>query len=110
MATLHTLTSLSSEPLMMCWPSGVTATAHTKSVCPVKVWTSVPSTWYSRASWLGLLRPTTKCTPSGSAATQITKLPTSKVRSRAPSSVHSFAVPSSETLTMRAPPGSTATA
>ena len=49
-ATLHTLTSLSSEPLMMCWPSGVTATAFTESVCPLKVWTSVPSTWYSRTS------------------------------------------------------------
>ena len=35
---------------------------------------------------------------------------TSKVRSRAPSSVHSFAVRSSEPLTKRAPPGSTATA
>ena len=40
----------------------------------------------------------------------VAALPTAKVRSRAPSNVHSFAVPSSETLTKRAPPGSTATA
>ena len=35
---------------MMCWPSGVTATARTGTACPLKVWTSVPSTWYSRTS------------------------------------------------------------
>ena len=50
-ATLHTLTFLSTEPLMMCWPSGVTATARTTSVCPPKVWTSVPSTWYSLTAY-----------------------------------------------------------
>ena len=46
----------------------------------------------------------------GSAATQNTSLPTAMVRSRAPSSVHSFAVRSLPPLTKRAPPGSTATA
>ena len=36
---------------MMCWPSGVTATANlAELVCPLKVWTSVPSTWYSLTS------------------------------------------------------------
>ena len=34
----------------MCWPSRVAATDHTVSVCPSKVSTSVPSTWYSRTS------------------------------------------------------------
>ena len=58
----------------MCWPSGVTATAFTESVCPVKVWTCVPSTWYSRTA------PATKCAPSGSAATQKTALPTKPSR------------------------------
>ena len=48
---------------MMCWPSGVTARSYTTPVCPSKVWTSVPSTWYSRSS--PPLRPTTKCSPSG---------------------------------------------
>ena len=89
-AMLHTLTRPSCEPLMMCWPSGITATARTSSVCPLKVWTSVPSTRYSRTSLLA--RPTTKCAPSGSAATQSTTLPIPMARSRAPSSVHSFAV------------------
>ena len=46
----------------------------------------------------------------GQRATQSTVLPTWKVRSRAPSSVHSFAVMSLEPLTKRALPGSTATA
>ena len=41
---------------------------------------------------------------------QSTLLPTSKVRSSSPPKVNSFAVPSSEPLTKRAPPGSTATA
>ena len=75
---------------MMCWPSGVTATAYTEPTCATKVWTSVPSTWYSR-TLSPLSRPTTKCTPSGSAATHLTSRAT--LRSRAPSSVHSFAVP-----------------
>ena len=50
LAMLHTLATCH-EPLMMCWPSGVTATAFTQSVCPSKVWTSVPSTWYSRTPY-----------------------------------------------------------
>ena len=50
LATLHTLTRPSSELLMMYWPSGVTATSLMWLVCPLKVWTSVPSTWYSRTS------------------------------------------------------------
>ena len=45
------LDEVSYEPLMMCWPSGVTASAYT-AMCPLKVWTSVPSTWYSRPSSL----------------------------------------------------------
>ena len=64
---------------MMCWPSGVTATAKTEPVCPLKVWTSVPPTWYSRTARLALVvavaRPTTKCTPSGSAAADARQLP-----------------------------------
>ena len=64
-----------------------------------------PVAWYCRMSPLlgppfhEPSRPTTKCTPS-SAATQSTVLPTWKVRSRAPSSVHSFAV---RPLTKRLP-------
>ena len=107
LATFHTLTSVSYPPLMMCWPSEVAARALTELVCPSKVWTSVPSTWYRLAS---CQPPTTKCTPSGSAATESTTLPFLKVRSSAPSSVQSFTVQSVETLTKRAPPGSTATA
>ena len=54
-------------------------------------------------------RPTTKCTPSGSAATQSAMLPRA-VRSSTPSSVHSSRSCRSAPLTKRAPPGSTATA
>ena len=75
----------------MCWPSRVAATAYTQPVCPVKVWTSVPSTWYSRTSLrLGPSpRPTTH---AASAAMESTVLPSWKVRSTSPSIVISLAV------------------
>ena len=47
--------------------------------------------------------------PSVGRTTSYTLPAKSMVRSRAPSNVHSFAEPSSDPLTKRAPPGSTAT-
>ena len=56
LATFHTLTTHSDEPLITCLPSGVTATTHKASSSSKtpgfmwKVWTIVPSTLYSRTS------------------------------------------------------------
>ena len=62
-------------------------------MCPVKVWTSVPSTWYSRT--LAVAEADHKVHAVGQRRdAEHPVVPTSKVRSRAPSSVHSFAVPS----------------
>ena len=62
---------------MMCCPSHVTAIPA--PVRASKVWTSVPSTWYSLTlstpSTVSLEYPTAKCTPSGSAATHRKPMP-----------------------------------
>ena len=96
----------------MCRPSGVTATSLNVVGVPLERVDERPVDVVQpdvvRSDSLSPT-PTTKCTPSGSAATQSSML-RSKVHSKAPSSVHSFAVSSLETLTKRAPPGSTATA
>ena len=118
LATLHTLTSLSSEALMMCWPSGVTATARTQSVCPLKVWTSVPSTCSLMMPRPLGQRPTTKCTPSGSAATHLRQDPgahpsegAQETKGAVERGVDTASrSPSSRDAAKRAPPGSTATA
>ena len=104
---------LSNEPLMMCWPSGVTATACTvdagvldEGVDERPVDVVQPDVLLIGARQGRPQSARRRAAPRRTAP----RLPTSKVRSRAPSSVHSFAVPSSEPLTKRAPPGSTATA
>ena len=111
LATLHTLTRLSCAPLMMCWPSGVTATAHAGVPLEGVDERPVDVVQPDVALVLAHVKADHKVHAVGQRRDAVhVPPPTSKVRSRAPSSVHSFAVPSSETLTKRAPPGSTATA
>ena len=101
-------------------PSRVTTTAKTSSVCPVKVWTSVPSTWYSRTSRRRLPADAANAdhkvnAVAGSAAKVCAmKVPTADGALEAPSSVHSFTRPSyAKLLAKRSrpaappPPGST---
>ena len=112
-ATLHTLTRpprCHGAPLMMCWPSGVTASA-TKAGVPLEgvderaVDVVQPDLVDGRQS------PTTKCTPSGSAATQSTVLSTSKGALESAVERPQLRVQrrSAAVLTKRVPPGSTAT-
>ena len=88
--------SLSVRPLMICWPSSITAAAHTTRKCLEGV-DERPVDVVQRA--LALVRagarPTTKCTPSSSVATRITLLPT-EGRALSAIEIHSFMVQSSE--------------
>ena len=81
---------------MMWWPSGVT-TLYTLSVCPLEgVDERAVDVVQPDLAPRPVARPTTKCTPSGSAATQNTSVAKAhrEVRSSSPASMNSFAVPS----------------
>ena len=112
MATLHTLTSLSYEPLMMCWPSGVTATALTDVGVPLEGVDERPVDVVQPdlASMSRLPRPTTKCTPSGSAATRARAAHLEGALESAVERPQLRGAVAGEPLTKRAPPGSIATA
>ena len=106
-ATLHALTRRSCEPLMMCWPSSVTATAVTEHRAlegvderPVDV--VQPDLAVARA----LAKPNA-CASSGSAATQSTLLPTSKAHELAAEGEQLRGLVAKDVML---PPGSTATA
>ena len=94
---------------MMCCPSHVTATAYTELVCPLKV-DERPADVVQPDLLVGVAaaKADHKVHAVSSAAAQSTMPPTSKMRSRVPSSVHSpcgFVVPAgNEAARPAAPP------